>query len=303
MSRRVLLIHPLRQDYWFSDTPHVGLAQLAAILTEAGHEVQVIDYVLWGKQHPSTADVVAMAEAFRPDVIGLSMYTAVQSKTFELVDALLPTGAVIMVGGPHCSLNFDQLRLDARLDYIFKGEAEGRIEEIVASGTRQALPIVVETRPFDIDALPHPDFSTFINNQAMTAYPLITSRGCQFLCNFCVVSHVTNKQWRPRDLDLVIEECRDGIPLYPSVKSVVISDDNPMSDRRRFKDYLRRYAELNLGRLLSIANIRADTLDPEMLELMKAANCQAACRTTPGSGTRTRWRWRRSFSRTTSIGT
>ncbi len=277
MGRRVLLIHPLRQDYWFSDTPHVGLAQLAAILTEARHEVRVIDYVLWGKHHPSTRDVVEIADDFAPEVIGLSMYTAVQSKTFELIEALSHLAAPILVGGPHCSINYDRLRLDDRLDYIFKGEAEATIADIVAGAERQEFPLVVETKPFEIDDLPHPDFSRFIKNSEMTAYPLITSRGCQFQCNFCVVSHVTNKQWRPRQVDLIVDECAALIPRYPNVRSVVIADDNPLSDRRRFKEFLRRYAEIDLGKLLSIANIRADTIDAEMLQLMKPANCQAIC--------------------------
>jgi radical SAM superfamily enzyme YgiQ (UPF0313 family) len=219
MGRRVLLIHPLRQDYWFSDTPHVGLAQLAAILTEAGHEVRVIDYVLWGKHHPSTQDVVEIANDFAPEVIGLSMYTAVQSKTFELIDALKHLAAPILVGGPHCSINYDRLRLDDRLDYIFKGEAEATIAEIVAGAERQDFPLVVETKPFEIDALPHPDFSRFIKNPEMTAYPLITSRGCQFQCNFCVVSHVTNKQWRPREVDLIIDECATDLRRWKKLQS------------------------------------------------------------------------------------
>ena len=277
MSRRVLLIHPLQQDYWFSDTPHAGLAQLAAILGQAGHEVRVIDYVLWGKHHPTDEDIVAMAAEFRPEVVGFSMYTAVASKTFQLIEALRHLDAPILVGGPHCSLNYDRLRLDERLDYVFKGEAEGSIAEVVAGTEKQDLPVVVESRPFDLDSLPHPDFSVFVNHQNMTAYPLITSRGCQYQCSFCVVSQVTNRRWRPRSLDLVIEECASRIGLYPQVRSVVIADDNPLCDRRRFKTFLRRYAALGLRTLLSVANTRADTLDREMVELLKAANCQAIC--------------------------
>ncbi len=280
MDKRVLLIHPLRQDYWFSDTPHVGLAQLAAVLRDAGHEVRVIDFVLWGKQHPSTADVVEIAREFGPDVIGVSMYTSVESKAFELIDALRPLDVPVMAGGPHCSLNYDALRLDDRLDYVFKGEAEPTIVEVVETATKHEFPKIIETRVFDQNALPHPDFSLFVNHEEMTAYPLITSRGCQFQCNFCVVSHVTNKQWRPRDVDLIIDECATNLGAtshFPKVASVVVSDDNPMSDRRRYKDFLRRYAVLELDKLLSIANIRADTLDPEMLQALKAANCQAVC--------------------------
>ncbi|MBM4437676.1 MAG: hypothetical protein FJ029_10690 [Actinobacteria bacterium] len=65
----MLLIHPLRHDYWFSDTTHVGLAQLAAVLQAAGHAVRVIDFVLWGQRHPTCAEGVALAREFRPNVI------------------------------------------------------------------------------------------------------------------------------------------------------------------------------------------------------------------------------------------
>jgi len=137
--------------------------------------------------------------------------------------------------------------------------------------------VVVETRPFDLDSLPHPDISVFINRQNMTAYPLITSLGCQFQCNFCVVSHVTNKQWRPRSVERIVDECATRIGLYPNVRTVVISDDNPLSDRRRFRDFLARYAALGRDQLLSVANVRADTLDTAMVARLKAANCQAIC--------------------------
>jgi len=277
MSKRVLLIHPLRPGYVHSDTPHVGLAILSAILQRAGHKVRVIDYVLYGANHPTPSQVVEAARSFSPDVVGLSLFTSAVSRTFDLIDALRQLQVPIMVGGPHCSIYADRLRLERRVDYVFKGEAERTVLSVVDEAERQPYPVVIEPRPFDLDSLPDPDFTTFDHWQSLRTYPLLTSRGCPYRCSFCVVEQVMARNWRARTIERCLSEMQNAVRIFPNLRAFAISDDNPMANPKRFKRFLAKLHEMRLNTLLSIANVRADCVDQEFLTLAKNTNCEAIC--------------------------
>jgi len=107
--KRILLLNPKLRTTDFQ-VPHNGLAILAVILKNRGHEVLVADYAFMYEEQDT--DVSFFIKMFNPDVVGISIYTANINEANEMIlrvhefDPNIP----IMVGGPHALLYFDLLQ-------------------------------------------------------------------------------------------------------------------------------------------------------------------------------------------------
>lgn len=272
---RVLFIRPKKK----TDThlmPHLGLGMLSAVLKARGHEVLVADHMLFQDTPPPTA--ARLISDFSPDIIGVSMYTATAGECLRVIDEITAvTDKPVMVGGPHASIYSGDLALNPGISYIFKGEAELSIAGVVEKSGRPAAPVIVEARPPDVNALPCPDFSSFLNKERIKIYPLVTSRGCPFQCSFCVVRQVSTAAWRGRDHKACADEVEKAAGYLKGLELVKISDDCPTLDLDRFKAFLRDYAGRKLGLPMTIDNTRADRIDGEFARLAKEAGNGTLC--------------------------
>ncbi|MFQ5904708.1 MAG: cobalamin B12-binding domain-containing protein, partial [Candidatus Binatia bacterium] len=107
MAKKILLLHP-RKASDRNPVPHLGLGLLAAILRNRGHRVIVCDELLFPQQRsPRIADLI---DAYRPDVLGLSIYTSTASACERALEEIRRcTDHPVMVGGPHATLYADEL--------------------------------------------------------------------------------------------------------------------------------------------------------------------------------------------------
>lgn len=268
--RKVLLLNPKKKGVKV-DVPHVGLAMLSSMLKQHGHEVLVIDYQI-SQDAPSIKRIMSK---FMPDVVGISITTAAAVEADKLIDDIRQYNqhVPIMIGGPHATLYTDEFREDSRTDYVFKGEAELSIIKIVESAKRESAPQVIISPLPNPDELPYPDFTSFYNMNTFDNYPLITSRGCPYNCSFCVVHLISSKKWRQRNPKNCINELKHAKKCLPNLKMVTIEDDNAALSLDRFKELLRLFINENFGWRLDIANMRADCVDEELIDLLKKANC------------------------------
>ncbi len=272
---RVLFIRPKKK----TDThlmPHLGLGMLSAVLKAGGHEVLVADHMLFQDSPPPAA--AGLIKDFSPDIIGLSMYTATAGECLRVIDEISAvTDKPVMVGGPHASIYYQELARNPKISYIFRGEAELTITGVVEKMARPPGPVVVEPRPPDVNALPFPDFSTFLNKEKIKIYPLVTSRGCPFQCSFCVVRQVSTAAWRGRDAKACADELEKAAGYLKGLELIKISDDCPTLDLPRFKAFLRDYAGRKIGLPMTIDNTRADRIDDEFARLAKEAGNGTLC--------------------------
>jgi radical SAM superfamily enzyme YgiQ (UPF0313 family) len=123
----------------------------------------------------------------------------------------------------------------------------------------------------------HLQISDYFNPNAL--YPmvtLITSRGCPFLCRFCVYPQtMTGRKYRFRSIEDVIEEIRFVQRTFPEVKSIFFEDDTLTANKGRLIAFSE--ALINSGdRIPFVANSRID-LDLETMKVMKAAGCRQLC--------------------------
>ncbi len=291
---KVLLAKPYNQSDHIQ--PSIGLGCLAAALRKDGHAVNILDCI---KDAVTIDKLPRLLKKYHPDVLGLQCYT------FDLpyirqalrIAKEVNREMVTIVGGPHPSaLPEEMMRKEPDLDYLFVGEAEvgfpkllqalekdaGDFSKIPGLGYREDGGVKVNPRAVadDLDSvgipawdLIHPERYPESQHGAFFKQfpiaPIMVTRGCPYPCTFCAGHIVSGKSIRRRSIDNVLSEIqmlRDDF----GIREFHIVDDNFTMDTAYAKEFLRRLKELKLGMTWAVPNgVRMDTLDVEMLSLMK----------------------------------
>ena len=103
---------------------------------------------------------------------------------------------------------------------------------------------------------------------------MVSSRGCPYRCTFCLWPDILyGHKFRARSAKNVVDEIEQAARLYGH-DEVYFDDDTFTIDRQRVLDICRLVQERGLEQEVEwIAQCRVDTVDREMLEAMKKANC------------------------------
>jgi anaerobic magnesium-protoporphyrin IX monomethyl ester cyclase len=259
-----------------SHWPHYGLTLLATVLKQAGYEARVFDQSFLDE--PDEA-FVERVRAFAPAVAGFSLYTTHISRGLKVAGLLrdrLP-GCRFIAGGPHASLYTADVRATGAFQAVVQGEAEGVVVATVERVLAGEAPGIVVAPPTDPAAIPMADFTTAPGSERMEWLPIQLSRGCPFNCSFCEVKHIASRRIRYRDVGEGLHEIERNLAALPRVHSVRIVDDCPTLDLPRFKGFLREYRARGLRGRISIDNMRADTVDAELVDLLKQCRTPYIC--------------------------
>lgn len=278
--------------------PPLGIAYLAAVLRK-DNEVRVLDYGKLGRDDGKYLDAV---REFSPDVAGFQCYSPEIGEVKRLAGltrAALPK-AVIIAGGPHPTLCPEETlnKLAPEADYLLRGETEESFPEFLkflAGGLKNAdVPGLAwredgrvrynEIKPIaDIDALPIPAWDLIHPEEYPPAQhgaffdqfpiaPIVTTRGCPFSCGFCTAPILSGKHMRKRSPRSVMAEIE---MLYNEfgIREIHIVDDNFTLDKAHAVGILKAIVASKLPISLAFPNgVRINTLDDELLDLMKAAH-------------------------------
>lgn len=280
-NKKILFLNPAKNDSFAVDRIHMGFTLMGQILSEAGHEVKVIDYAyLRGLnlsiEIPSVKEVI---NKFKPDVIGVSVFTYLYVESNSLIDEISElSDAPIVLGGPHITLFPEDFTCDTRVSYLVRGEAEGVILDLVENAEKKNTPEIVQGSVPSGDEIPAVNLDIAYGGNYLKNYQIQLSRGCPFSCNFCNVELIAGgRKVRARNLDSCIEQITEAKRKYPDLQTVFITDDCPNFDRERFKNFLVKFAERKTGCNLHIDNVRADLVDEEMLQLYVKAGGLNIC--------------------------
>ncbi len=291
---RVALIGPKWHEM-VNSYPSLGLAYLAAIAEQEGHQTAVFDMGLRPKK--PLPDEVQEIIAWKPDVIAYTSMTTSYQSVEESV-ALLKTalGVPTIIGGPHATTLPELTLRNPNFDFLVYGEGEyvfrdwlrqiaagdtdwGKIRglwykdahgEIVDGGERELIP--------DLDELPFPARHLF----NLKAYPLyapdgeqmitvLTSRGCPYKCSFCFKG-IVGRTYRQRSPENIVAELRQLIDQY-GVRNFYFMDDLFTINVKRLEAILDYFIAQNLDvRWRCLA--RVDRVNPELLKKMYRAGCR-----------------------------
>ncbi|MBI5343724.1 MAG: radical SAM protein [Deltaproteobacteria bacterium] len=163
---KIFLIDPpfYRFIKYFNRFFPLGLAYLAAVMREKGHEVVVYDadanvdkaeemdfsaleekYPEYIRQindlsHRIWEEMKSVIAAARPDLVGINAYTtrvAAAFRTAEIVKGLFP-GVPVVIGGPHPSVKAEEsLRISPFVDFAIRGEGERSFSELAEAIERK----------------------------------------------------------------------------------------------------------------------------------------------------------------------
>jgi anaerobic magnesium-protoporphyrin IX monomethyl ester cyclase len=278
--RRVLLLNSGKEDNFVVNRIHLGLTLLASILMEAGHQVRIIDYAFL--RHISQLIYVPSIEKvikdFQPDVIGLSVFTYLWDDCEKLIERISRcSSAPIILGGTHFTIFPEDFSSDPRISYIVRGEAESIILNLVESAKKESPPVIINAPPTAPEAIPPCNLDVAYGSQYLERYQVQLSRGCAHHCSFCSIPSIGGSKLRARDLNIVMDQIIKAKQKYPRIKEICITDDFPSYNKERFKRFLRLLKEANTGCLLWVDNMRADSIDDEMVSLYRAAGGYNIC--------------------------
>jgi len=185
-------------------------------------------------------------------------------------------------------------------DYVLAGESEprimsflellkGKIKEKDVDGLiwkdKKTKKIIINPKIVyqDVDALPFPDWSLVnIKNYWKLGYahaplsnkkylPILSSRGCPLICEFCVVPSTNEKKWRPRNAKSFVDELEINSKKY-GVKEFHLEDLNPTVNRYRIVDICKEIMKRKLKLSLKFAaGTKAETFDLETIDWMAKA--------------------------------
>lgn len=104
--------------------------------------------------------------------------------------------------------------------------------------------------------------------------PILTSRGCPYPCDFCVIPETNNRRWRGNAPELVVEEIitlRDNFGVY----DFQVEDLNPTVQHERWEKICELLIERNANiRFYFVSGTKAETLHIDKIPLFAKAGCR-----------------------------
>lgn len=304
-GKTILLVHPLGYSAKSAGgdisrvaniMPPLGLASISAYLSSHGFANDIIDCYA----HPDSDDrIVAYLQDERPPCIGFSCTTSsfFDGERLARLARRTQPGIRIVFGGVHVSALREQV-LDAypSIDYVVVGEGEETLRELLATPEEMRFDIeglvlrgpdsrAVFSGPrkklLDLDTLPFPDYTKLAGYPEAYTLPIfnypkapngscLSSRGCPYACSYCDRS-VFGRSFRFNSADYLYRHVSYLNRIY-GLRHLNFYDDQFTFNRQRVVDFCRMVIDRPLGMTFNCA-ARAEHLDFELLQLMKAAGC------------------------------
>lgn len=262
---KVMIYKPgLRRDPSVGELPNIGMAILAAEFENAGHEVRVYDHQMAPK--PDVFEGLKLLNDFKPDLLCISLvsFEWVLHVTQKIINLANKLNIPVWVGGPHSTAFHDIMAKDERLTKIVNGEVDGQLDKVFESNEK----VINLPRPTSFTT---PNFNLIEDHEQITLYPLFTSRGCKYKCNFCAATVTHGNLLRSRTLEDVWNELDSLEKKLPNIKTIWVIDDDFITNFDHAMEFCRGFEERGYRKKydIKIINVRADRLHDEFLDWLK----------------------------------
>ena len=292
---RVCLINPpwsmRRGNIWKhirATMSPLGLLYLAAVLEEAGFDVDVIDF----QSVPEGWDEIATRLRRRPyDFYGISATTAIIKNGYRIADIIKSCWpqAMIVFGGVHPTALPEEAMARESIDFVVRGEGEYAMLELVRGTAPEGIEGITyrgdegvchvgdDCIVSDLDGLPPPAFhkvdlsryrpavGAYLRTPAMN---MMSSRGCPGRCTFC---NSANVRLRKRSAQKIFDEMQMLSRDY-GIREISFYDDTFTALPQKVMQLCELLIEAKLDMTWSCFG-RVDTVKAKMLQMMKAAGC------------------------------
>jgi len=294
---KVLLVAPYKKSYLgLAKFPPIGLGYLASALCKKGFEVRILDCLKDGIDASGYSDCL---KEYKPGAVGINSWSMSVNEVREMLALTKSTDEriVTVVGGPHPSAApAEAMEFFSKADYGFKGEAEiglpilleglktnntGAFERIPGLIWRHGKDWKINDQVYhealdDFDYLSWDLIKPEEYNQpgsitsGRTA-PIITTRGCPYLCTFCSPHIIAGRKVRRRSAGNIIAEIK-RLKEEHGMRTIAIMDENFTFHREHATELCEGIINQKLNMRFFLPNgIRLDTLDERLLLLMRKA--------------------------------
>lgn len=259
------------------------------------------DKILVGLSYEEIKTTVA---SVNPDVVGItSMFTSQRRNAHEVAKLVksVDRQIVVIVGGAHATSATESVLEDPCVDVVVLGEGDNVIVPLIRSievgngledldgvayRDEVGRPVVIEktTQIENLDDLPFPArhllpmakyFAAGVRHggtsRGKRAVSMITSRGCQYYCNFCTAFRVFTRKPRMRSIENVLREIDELLERY-QIDEIFFEDDQIIAKQRRAGDLFDAIARYNLW-WDTPNGVSPWLLDDEILGKMQRAGC------------------------------
>lgn len=286
----ILLTYPQDGLRLFQSMIPIGLISIGTVLKRAGYRVAIIDFNHYANDFQRQIAFLA------PKIIGIGGTTPSRRGSFltaKLAKKMLPESTVVYGGINATFTSSEVLECVSSIDFIIKGEGElsflqlcntllGRSQEdlsVIPGLCRRLGNRIIENKPeriHDLSILPMPDRDMIGDNYDLEMEFLggkgdfiMTSRGCPAACNFCSASRMFPGGVRYRPIGAVMDEI-EYLLARKKLSGLKLFDSTFTSSRDHVEKFCAQVKKFNLP---WECEIRADTVDSDMLKLMKDSGC------------------------------
>lgn len=286
----VILIYPADGLRFFQSMIPLGMLSIATVIKEAGYSVRIIDL---NHYH---GNLIHDLKEWQPRIVGIGGTTPSRVKSFRIARKVKTASpdTLVVYGGVHASFTAKEvLEKVCEIDYIIMGEGELSFRELcdvmIRDSTKDLNSINglafrkdggIKLNPVkrinDLSLLPIPDRGLLPGDYQLDmdfipgiAEPLITSRGCPAICNFCSASRMFPGGVRYRPMDQVGQEIANLLSRR-KFEGLKVFDSTFTAGREHVLSFCETVKPFNLK---WECEIRADTVDYELLKTMKEAGC------------------------------
>ncbi|HIJ08917.1 TPA: radical SAM protein [Candidatus Bathyarchaeota archaeon] len=293
---KITLVNPPYPLKAHSHPPFIplGIAYLGAVAEKAGHEVNVIDCQAEGLDYSSFRQRISQ---LTPEIVGVTATTLLYSSAKQIIAIAkeVHPNCITLLGGSHASFwDENALKECPSLDIVVRREGEATFLELLVNlkNGRDLTGVLGSTfrkrngdisrngdRPFieNLDELPFPAYHLLplnaFHRMGKTIFPLTTSRGCVYWCDFCSTVRMFGKGYRMRSPKNVVDEIQKLHKTYGESQFTFYDDAFTVNQERTVT-----LCEELKARKLDVhwdCETRVDMVTKELLKTMRDAGCMA----------------------------
>ena len=224
---------------------------------------------------------------FKPDVFGISMMTHSRVSAFRMIEYTHEhyPDVRIVLGGMHPTVMWQQVAQKYPYVIVVRGEGEITFHKLIeAFENKTPLDKVAGIAYYhnnvvfttgsralidDLDDLPFPKHELFVK-QGKTMANLLTSRGCPYRCNFCVLDWMSQRKVRFRSGENIADEVEMLLKKFPSIETIWIHDDAFMINKNRTIEFCDAIIERGI-KTQFVASARFRPISDEVVNKMEQA--------------------------------
>jgi radical SAM superfamily enzyme YgiQ (UPF0313 family) len=272
----------------------LGIGYMGAVLYKNHFDVNVIDCQAQKINYQQFRQEIGKV---KPDIVGVTCTTLTYKSALKIVKVAKEVwpNCITVLGGPHVTFWDDKaLQECPELDVVVRREGEEtmleltqRIEnaqpytDVIGTTCRKGTDIVKNAdRPFleNLDSLPFPALHLWQHTENLRKYgtipyPVMTSRGCVYWCNFCTAVRMFGRRYRMRSAKNVVDELEFLQKNYYATQFTFYDDAFTVDQARTAEicdEILRRGLRIKWD-----CETRVDMVSKELFVKMREAGCIA----------------------------